>query len=423
MYIVASILEKLKNLLHPQKMLRCAIKGVEKVKASVFLAIVLVVVMLIGIGLNFFSRKDNRILVTGVGTDISSWEIKKDNVNSTIGEYFGNSKAGVVCLIGSDASLVDDPYVLNIVSNDIYGWHSPNVEVPKKGVLCLVLSKDKKVIDLQLGYDKEAEERARLYSEGKRVSALRQVRQSYEELINESYVFSVCSENKCIFTNDSPEYVPANEVNMNRDEEVVVINILGEVKVYPISVLTVQPIIEDKIGLYPFAVTYDWLTNKVTVFKRVINGEQVRLRAVGKVYNSNILLYDKLTDTWWQQFNGIGVKGELKGYVLDTLPYQRVKWYMVNMLDGVHVLKSDYKALPDYVEKYKEDDRLLYSVDKVVSSPKKETIVWTGVENTKELNGNILFVEQGCNLDSWVDCQWFEPAISYRFAYELFHKN
>ena len=60
----------------------------------------------------------------------------------------------------------------------------------------------------------------------------------------------------------------------------------------------------------PVSVTYCPLCYTNQVFERVIDGKEVEFGTSGKLYNSNLLMYDRLTESYWSQALGLAVKGQ-----------------------------------------------------------------------------------------------------------------
>jgi hypothetical protein len=58
----------------------------------------------------------------------------------------------------------------------------------------------------------------------------------------------------------------------------------------------------------------------------MVNDKEVEFGTSGKLYNSNLLMYDRLTDSYWSQALGIAVKGELTGYELNLIPFDVITW-------------------------------------------------------------------------------------------------
>jgi len=62
------------------------------------------------------------------------------------------------------------------------------------------------------------------------------------------------------------------------------------------------------------------------VFERIINDQEVEFGTSGKLYNSNLLMYDRLTESYWSQALGLAVKGDLSGYKLNLIPFDVITW-------------------------------------------------------------------------------------------------
>src|SRR6056300_1478488 len=68
------------------------------------------------------------------------------------------------------------------------------------------------------------------------------------------------------------------------------------------------------------AVTYCPLCDTAIVFDRTLDGRTLRFGTTGKLPNSDLVMWDDSTESWWQQFLGRGVVGEYTGRVLPMLP-------------------------------------------------------------------------------------------------------
>jgi hypothetical protein len=79
-------------------------------------------------------------------------------------------------------------------------------------------------------------------------------------------------------------------------------------------------IVNDTLAGRPIAVTYCPLCNSAVVFDRVVDGRELTFGVSGKLRNSDLVMWDRQTESWWQQFFGIGIVGEMTGVVLALLP-------------------------------------------------------------------------------------------------------
>ncbi len=126
---------------------------------------------------------------------------------------------------------------------------------------------------------------------------------------------------------DNPVFANVPDSQFMSDSDTVIgLEINGEKKAYPIFILVWHEIINDKVGGIPVAVTYCPLCYTNQVFERLIDGQEVEFGTSGKLYNSNLLMYDRLTESYWSQALGIAVKGELTGYELNLIPFDVITW-------------------------------------------------------------------------------------------------
>ncbi|MDP2060604.1 MAG: DUF3179 domain-containing protein, partial [Flavobacteriaceae bacterium] len=108
------------------------------------------------------------------------------------------------------------------------------------------------------------------------------------------------------------------------NEPVLVVNLAGEARAYPLNMLTIHEIANDQIGDTRFLVTYCPLCNSGMVFDRNVelNGQTQTLdfEVSGMLRNSDMIMFDNQTETWWQQLTGEGIAGKLNGTELKVIP-------------------------------------------------------------------------------------------------------
>jgi Protein of unknown function (DUF3179) len=113
----------------------------------------------------------------------------------------------------------------------------------------------------------------------------------------------------------------ADEARIAPREPVIVVELEGEVpRAYPIRYLTWHEIVNDMIGTTPVAVTFCPLCNSAIVFDRRLEGRELSFGVSGKLRNSDMVMYDRQTESWWQQAVGVGIVGEMNGKELTMLP-------------------------------------------------------------------------------------------------------
>ncbi len=135
---------------------------------------------------------------------------------------------------------------------------------------------------------------------------------------------------------DAPVFGSVAEIsNIGPMEPVITLSVGDETRAYPLRVLIWHEIVNDTIGGVPVAVTYCPLCNASIVFDRRIDGEAVEFGTTGKLRNSDLVMYDRKTESWWQQFLGAAIVGELNGTRLKMLP-ARVEPYGAFASDHPH---------------------------------------------------------------------------------------
>jgi len=126
---------------------------------------------------------------------------------------------------------------------------------------------------------------------------------------------------------DNPKFVTVDDSQFVTDSDIVIgLHINGETKAYPLFILVWHEIVNDVIGGIPVAVTYCPLCYTNQVFDRTLEGTTVEFGTSGKLYNSNLVMYDRLTNSYWSQGLGIAITGELSGDELKTIPFDVIRW-------------------------------------------------------------------------------------------------
>lgn len=126
---------------------------------------------------------------------------------------------------------------------------------------------------------------------------------------------------------DDPQFVPIEEANDLDDREPVIgLAIEGDARAYPLRILTWHEIVNDMVGERPVIVTYCPLCNAALVFDRTVGGEPVEFGTTGKLRNSDLIMYDRATESWWQQFTGEAIAGERLGERLALVPSRLESW-------------------------------------------------------------------------------------------------
>lgn len=102
-------------------------------------------------------------------------------------------------------------------------------------------------------------------------------------------------------------------------EPVAVVAGGGEAKAYPYRILTYHEIVNDVVGGVPVAVTWCPLCNSGLAFDRRLAGTTLEFGVSGRLRKSNMVMYDRQTESWFQQIDGQALAGILTGAVLERV--------------------------------------------------------------------------------------------------------
>jgi hypothetical protein len=120
---------------------------------------------------------------------------------------------------------------------------------------------------------------------------------------------------------DEPQFINAEVAAewLAGNEPVIALEIDGDARAYPLQILTWHEIVNDVVGDIPVAVTFCPLCNSAIVFDRRFGDQVVEFGTSGLLRNSDLIMYDRTTESLWQQFTGEGIVGDLAGERLTFL--------------------------------------------------------------------------------------------------------
>jgi len=120
---------------------------------------------------------------------------------------------------------------------------------------------------------------------------------------------------------DHPRFEPVTQAGewLNLQEPVIVLESKGTARAYPLQILIWHEILNDKFMGVPVAVTFCPLCNASIVFDRRVQGKVLDFGVTGRLRESDMVMYDRQTESWWQQFSGIGIVGEYTGTELKQI--------------------------------------------------------------------------------------------------------
>jgi Protein of unknown function (DUF3179) len=128
---------------------------------------------------------------------------------------------------------------------------------------------------------------------------------------------------------DDPKFISVQEADNRLDDSELVlgINIGNDVRAYPLQILVWHEIVNDNVGGFPVAVTYCPLCFTNQVFNRTLeDGEILEFGTSGKLFNSNLVMYDRTTKSLWSQAMAQAIVGNLAGVELERIPFDIAYW-------------------------------------------------------------------------------------------------
>jgi len=166
----------------------------------------------------------------------------------------------------------------------------------------------------------------------------------------------------------APQFDRASDAGYMRPQDrVLVVQINGETKAYPIKILNWHELVNDTLGGQDILVSYCPLCGTGMVFDAQVDGQRLMFGVSGKLYNSNVLFYDKGTESLWSQAAMEAVTGPMMGKTLHLLPSVHTSWRaLVKQYPQAQVLsiktgyKRDYQANP--YDDYEQNNRLYFPV-------------------------------------------------------------
>ena len=148
---------------------------------------------------------------------------------------------------------------------------------------------------------------------------------------------------------DKPTFQPVSKnKDIQKNEPVISLSYNGVARAYPLRILIWHEIVNDTINGLPIAVTYCPLCNSAVVFKRTVEGQLLDFGTTGKLRNSDLVMYDRQTESWWQQFTGTAIVGNYQGTELETLPVrvEAFELFVKRFPDGEVLIPNNPKFRP-----------------------------------------------------------------------------
>lgn len=156
------------------------------------------------------------------------------------------------------------------------------------------------------------------------------------------------------------------------DSDLVIgVMVNNEARAYPHKILDRHEIVNDDIQNIPVGIVYCPLTGSGIGWDRKINGEVTEFGVSGLLYNSNVIPFDRNTDSYWSQMGLKCIRGALQGQKVTTVPVIETTWATwKEMYPTTKVISSQtgyYSSYNNYPyvrngQDYRESDYLIFPV-------------------------------------------------------------
>ncbi|PKD43090.1 DUF3179 domain-containing protein [Rhodohalobacter barkolensis] len=126
---------------------------------------------------------------------------------------------------------------------------------------------------------------------------------------------------------ENPNYSSINDIHFLRDEDLVSgIKVGNEIIAHPNIIMFYHEIVNDVINDISITFSYCPLTGSAIAFESLVNGKSTTFGVSGLIHKNNLILYDRLTDSYWSQMISEGINGEHRGTSLATVKVVEMTW-------------------------------------------------------------------------------------------------
>jgi len=166
---------------------------------------------------------------------------------------------------------------------------------------------------------------------------------------------------------NEPKFISIQEAELDDEVLGIFLEFDGERRYYPYTILVWHEIVNDNIGDNHFAVTFCPLCGTGILYNREVNGEVLEFGVSGLLYESNLMMYDRKTESLWVQAIGEAVVGDFLGEELEILPMQLIEFQELKAkYPDSKVMSSDTGYRRSYgfypYGSYEENERLFFPV-------------------------------------------------------------
>jgi len=200
---------------------------------------------------------------------------------------------------------------------------------------------------------------------------------------------------------NSPHFLPINEAAMNLepDDPVFVVPLPDGVRIYPQKIMVWHEVVNEVIKGVPYCITYCPISGSLAVYSSRVDNQNLIFDAEGQLFNSNTVLIDRNTGSYWCQLLGMAFEGPLTGSGMRILPCYWTRWeYAREFFKDARVLQTPRGGWRNYnrdpygsyltPNNYYDDERILYPITRLDSRMEAKTQI-LGLE----IDNNLLAID------------------------------
>ena len=195
---------------------------------------------------------------------------------------------------------------------------------------------------------------------------------------------------------------PENASYLEPGDRVIGILLQGQARAYPIAILNWHEIVNDEINNQRFAITYCPLCGTAVAFDATVDGKPTDFGVSGLLYNSDVLLYDRETESLWSQIMSQAISGPRVGTMLTAIPVSHTTWHdWLTDHPETLVMSDDTGYFRDYQRDpyagYEESRYIYFAVNNEApdSYHPKEVVVGLGIDGVYKAYPFIELEKQG----------------------------
>ena len=126
---------------------------------------------------------------------------------------------------------------------------------------------------------------------------------------------------------DDPQYIESTKAGyLSADDKVIGVHFNGVARAYPLKILTWHELVNADVGGQSVVISYCPLCHSAYVFSREIKGQKLTFGVSGLLYNNNVIMFDRQTESLWSQMETEAINGPMKGTELEQLPASSTTW-------------------------------------------------------------------------------------------------